>query len=340
MEAAEERALLHRVFERRAAHFARAAQCSLHNMLNNLEEQHPHLFALPAAKLNQTQTNNKPWEPNDKSEKEVERAYKRATYYLHPDRLTNRDVSICVEAEEVLKVLTHAHAHKDNWGTRDDLAQPGAPSETVAENFQYRAESRYRDMSGDIDPRHRATSGGGTGGSDVRDSIFGGSSKAAAPAAEVSVRRKARAPAGPGTGGTDVRDAIFGATSEGGLAAGNEVMDAVFAFPGPSRQRSEAGPFSSTDPFSSSCPFSQEVETATAAAAAADDLFGRTSSYSDNPFGLEEDSNPFGAEENPFVSKTSAAPASSAGPFAFSGLEACLGAGEQERAREDSNPFS
>ena len=94
----------------------RARHTSLDSMLRDLEDAWPHLFALPAAKLTRKDGHApRPWVPADQSEREIERAYKRATVYLHPDRLTGRDVSVCVEAEEVLKVLTRAHADRTNW---------------------------------------------------------------------------------------------------------------------------------------------------------------------------------------------------------------------------------
>ena len=68
--------------------------------LNSLEQAWPHLFALPAAAL---EGKERPWVARDESDAALEKAYKKATLHLHPDRLVsqNRDLSVRVEAEEV-----------------------------------------------------------------------------------------------------------------------------------------------------------------------------------------------------------------------------------------------
>ena len=68
--------------------------------LNSLEQAWPHLFALPAAAL---EGKERLWVARDESDAALEKAYKKATLHLHPDRLVsqNRDLSVRVEAEEV-----------------------------------------------------------------------------------------------------------------------------------------------------------------------------------------------------------------------------------------------
>ena len=46
------------------------------------------------------------WFPLDASQVELERGYKRATRYVHPDRLHGRDAAVVDEAQEIMKVLT------------------------------------------------------------------------------------------------------------------------------------------------------------------------------------------------------------------------------------------
>ena len=84
-------------------------------LLNSLEVTWPHTFARAAARERVTHPTRMPWEPADEGERAILQAYKRATLHLHPDRLSRRDLSVRVEAEEVLKVLTRAHADRDAW---------------------------------------------------------------------------------------------------------------------------------------------------------------------------------------------------------------------------------
>ena len=90
-------------------------------LLRHLEADWPHLFAAAAAKLDAKQPGApRPWVPVDTSEPSVERAYKRAAFYLHPDRLTAADAvsdafSLKEEAEDLLKVLTKKHADTASW---------------------------------------------------------------------------------------------------------------------------------------------------------------------------------------------------------------------------------
>ena len=85
-------------------------------LLNSLESSWPHLFALPAAAL---EGKDRPWVAKDESDSSLEKAYKKATLHLHPDRLVsqNRDLSVRVEAEEVFKQLQTAYSHR-RWVLR------------------------------------------------------------------------------------------------------------------------------------------------------------------------------------------------------------------------------
>lgn len=103
-EAVEENArILRAAFEPRASRWA--GDRGLAALLRSLTEDWPHTFALPAAAA---RGNHRPWEPRDDSEREISLSYKKATLHLHPDRLkaAGRDLSVRIEAEEVLKDLT------------------------------------------------------------------------------------------------------------------------------------------------------------------------------------------------------------------------------------------
>lgn len=86
----------------------------LHTLLCTLEDSFPHLFALAAAKA-KANGDEKLWLPTEATEDECKRAYRRATLLLHPDRVQSRDMSVQIEAEEVLKLLTLAYADEDCW---------------------------------------------------------------------------------------------------------------------------------------------------------------------------------------------------------------------------------
>lgn len=160
-------------------------------LLHSLEDW-PHTFALPAAAIEAD--GRRPWEPRGTSEREITLAYRRATLHLHPDRLSaaNRDLSVRVEAEEVLKVLTHAHASKDSWLDAGTSSGCGVDLD---------ATSAARAPSGD----------------DVRDSVFGARSHAPPRTAAPQQHRPATAQASDGessaeAGVRDIRDEVFGGT--------------------------------------------------------------------------------------------------------------------------------
>ena len=138
----------------RAAFMPRAAEWgngkSLHSLLCTLEPAWPHLLALAGAKLGDGAA--RPWVPAEPKEGAIDKAYKKATLHLHPDRVSKRDLSVRVEAEEVLKVLTLAHADKPRW-----LRDP----------------PRSRSASAAPSPTPPPVSAG-VSGSSLRDELFGG----------------------------------------------------------------------------------------------------------------------------------------------------------------------
>lgn len=153
-------------FERRVK--AWAGGRGLCALLRSLTADFPHSFALPAAAL---AGQPKPWEPADETEGGITRAYKKATLHLHPDRMktSGRELSVRVEAEEVLKALTEAHAAgKERWldGIDSPVSHRAAeePSSTRRASTQPTAPVPSRTPS---QPR--------TGGSDLRNEIFGDS---------------------------------------------------------------------------------------------------------------------------------------------------------------------
>ena len=100
----------------------------LHSLLCTLESSWPHLLALAGAKLGDGAA--RPWVPAEPKEGAIDKAYKKATLHLHPDRVSKRDLSVRVEAEEVLKVLTLAHADKPRW-LRDPPRSRSASSKSA-----------------------------------------------------------------------------------------------------------------------------------------------------------------------------------------------------------------
>lgn len=89
-----------------------ASQDRLEELLKSLHE-FPRLFT----------AEGRPWEPKNSSSEEVLRAYKRATTFVHPDRLLGRAEEEISEAQEILKVLTmartkHAETPRQHWAPR------------------------------------------------------------------------------------------------------------------------------------------------------------------------------------------------------------------------------
>ena len=134
-----------RIFQPRVAAWSNGR--GLFALLSTLEVEYPHVFGLVAPS---DKAAPRPWIVTEVSERSVGLAFRRASRHLHPDRLTHRDLSVQVEAEEVLKVLGAAYDDSASWGT---LAAATATDPI----------SRTASISGD----------GTAGGTSLRDNIFG-----------------------------------------------------------------------------------------------------------------------------------------------------------------------
>ena len=105
-------------------------------LLTNLESvSWPHIFAVPEYKARSAEK-TLPWVPLDFTDKSITAAYKKATLQLHPDRLRDRDMSIRVEAEEILKVLTLAHADQETWRKTADICPPSVDSNKMSRSSE------------------------------------------------------------------------------------------------------------------------------------------------------------------------------------------------------------
>ncbi|KAL1499482.1 hypothetical protein AB1Y20_011685 [Prymnesium parvum] len=196
-----EEAALRAVFEPRANKWA--GERGLASLLRSLADDWPHTFAVAAAS---SAGSHRAWEPRDESEREISLAYRKATLLLHPDRLkaAGRDLSVRVEAEEVLKVLTRSHAMgKERWL---DAPKPAAAWGGAEHDEAFRttaSTSSHRSRESSMDEPDAAN--GGTG---LRDEIFGDGTAAAhhpphphgrqpRHAAAAGTRAHAPAPGGP-----------------------------------------------------------------------------------------------------------------------------------------------
>lgn len=158
-------------------------------LLNSLELEWPHVFAVPAGRLGAGTP--RPWVPCDTTEKEVLRAFKKASLQLHPDRLISarRDLSVVIEAEEVLKVLNEAQGSKKAWlqdppaGSASSVKPPTTRQPQAAHhpNMPAPAESRANTSK---EPSHRPTCAQSSSGASLREDVFGsfGAASASAPA--------------------------------------------------------------------------------------------------------------------------------------------------------------
>jgi hypothetical protein len=81
----EREALLRTAMQLRAKRWA-DSRGGLVALLNSLELEWPHVFAVPAGRLGAGTP--RPWVPRDTTEKEILRAFKKASLQLHPDRLS------------------------------------------------------------------------------------------------------------------------------------------------------------------------------------------------------------------------------------------------------------
>eukprot|EP00965_Chrysotila_dentata_P080527 2656902-Pleurochrysis_carterae.AAC.1 len=192
-----------------AARWAKS-QGGLLPMLKSLEACWPHIFAIPAGRLGDAP---RPWVPKDDSNKEVERAYKRATYYLHPDRLfaSKRDLSVRVEAEEVLKLLTTAHADQASWFNTAKV------SDAAKQTSNASAAHQAADAADGSFPRgtpHGCDRSHDSSFSNTRQPERKAGSTSSTPFADKSQRRCNSGPVPterPTVGPAGVRDEVFGA---------------------------------------------------------------------------------------------------------------------------------
>ena len=253
------------VFEKRARQWAEGR--GLISLLSSLEALCPHTFTLAAAELSDEAP--RPWVPAEGAEeREVKLAYHKATRLLHPDRLSKRDLSVRIEAEEVLKVLTTAFSTKIDWLKEADPTMHDIPSK--------------------VEP----TAARSSSAKDIRDSIFGNAAKPATPTSPggswMPPPPPTRTNSTPSSGGTDLRDSIF--------AGAFEVK------PKPSPPVTASSPFDDP-PGGSSNPFGEAATTrvSDASLSAAAALFGAAppSESSANPFGPPSPV-PAGCARNPF----------------------------------------
>ena len=172
------------VFEKRAREWAEGR--GLIGLLASLEKMCPHTFTVAATELGADAP--RPWVPSDGAEEhDIKQAYRRASRLLHPDRLSQRDLSVRIEAEEVLKVLTTAFANKSEWYNN-----------LQAGNFQ-----------GDSSRSHASST------TDLRDNIFGASGACSAPPSNQARGQPTPPPvneshsSGCSMGGSNLRDNIF-----------------------------------------------------------------------------------------------------------------------------------
>lgn len=171
-------------------------------LLASLEEEWPHVFAVPAGMLG---PEPRPWVPCDTSEREVLKAYKRALLILHPDRIASarRDLSVVVEAEAVLKVLSEAHAQPEGW-------LKGAAREPAADHLSPPA---------DLEP---SCSRCPSTGASVRESVFGSVAGGGTAPPQPSRQRARSADPFPGASGQGPAPDPFASDPFGGCAANTQ----------------------------------------------------------------------------------------------------------------------
>ena len=201
-----------RVFESRAA--AWSADRGLVTLLQALEAELPHAMG-PACKALEPDA-PRPWVPEDNSERKVGLAFRRASRFLHPDRTSVRDLSIRIEAEEYLKVLSAAFDSQETWeADRAPSEEPTAVHRNTSSNTDLR--DNIFGGSGAVPnspPHPPPPSARPPGGDAMRDEIFGAGTGAAAPPPQTREERTATAP-----GGQSLRDDIFGDMRPRGCAA-------------------------------------------------------------------------------------------------------------------------
>ena len=195
------------------------------------------MFAIPAGMLGASAP--RPWVPRDSTEKEIVRAFKKASLHLHPDRLLSarRDLSVVVEAEEVLKVLNEAYGKKRSWlkgppatSVRSFYSGPVAPGASrAAAPSAPNAAPAYAPASPASAANARAppkpatdaphTHQKSSTGASVREDVFGGMGGAASHPDSASIAEQSRVRAAV--------DSIFGNSGAGpgatSQSAGNYV---------------------------------------------------------------------------------------------------------------------
>ena len=171
---------------------ARVGQRSWRDLLRIAELDFPHTFGLVVP---EDKDEPRPWvvSADDASERAVGLAFRRASRHLHPDRLSQRDVSVRVEAEEVLKVLGAAFDDVATWHSDGKTSTPvtATTSNSATECGVARG----------------ASTSCANGGTDLRDGIFNddmapvrSSSDTAHSTATVQRRRSPQAAAASSSG--------------------------------------------------------------------------------------------------------------------------------------------
>ena len=212
---------------KRIAAFARGR--GLHTQLLELEAAFPHIFDLAGARA-ELAGEAKPWLPTEPSQAAVRKAFRKASMLVHPDRMATRDLSVQVEAEEVLKVLTLAHSDGDGWFK----AVGGAAAE-----WQTTAVVPHDAKQGSEPPRgyeynEPPLEKGASGGADLRDQLFGrrcsnlGAEPAAAKATRAAAAAAAKADAGGGNPFAEGEPTAT-AAEDGGGGGGNPFADGEHA---------------------------------------------------------------------------------------------------------------
>lgn len=125
-------------------------------LLASLEANYPHTFGLVVP---EDKDQARPWVVSaaDTSERAVGLAFRRASRHLHPDRLSKRDVSVRIEAEEVLKALGAAFDDVATWHEGGSTGAAGRPQTSPS-----------------------PSDGVGASGADLRNNIFEGMAGGAA----------------------------------------------------------------------------------------------------------------------------------------------------------------
>ena len=145
------------------------------------------MFALPAGLLGAATP--RPWVPHDATEREILRAFKKASLHLHPDRLLSarRDLSVVIEAEEVLKVLNEAQGRRGAW-LKGPLAADNATAGSRSTGAPAASKAAAADAPGpsEASANKDPTSRPNTARVSPRDAVFGSAAATAAPSSEAA----------------------------------------------------------------------------------------------------------------------------------------------------------